>query len=60
MPERGMLRLSDARMSASSYGACVLHAAPESAVGGLLALLRTRDMISVNVERRSIRMEVPD
>jgi len=57
---RDMLGLSDARMSGTSFGACVLHAAPESAVGGPLALLRTGDMVSVDVERRSICMEVPD
>lgn len=57
---RDMLRLSDARMSGTSYGACVLHVAPESYVGGPLALLRTGDVVSVDVEARSIRMEVPD
>ena len=57
---RDMLRLSDARMSGTSYGACVLHVAPESYVGGPLALLRTGDVISVDVDARSIRMEVPD
>jgi dihydroxy-acid dehydratase len=57
---RDMLRLSDARMSGTSYGACVLHVAPESYVGGPLALLRTGDIVSIDVEARSIRMEVPD
>jgi len=57
---RDMLRLSDARMSGTSYGACVLHVAPESWIGGPLALLRTGDIISVDVPARSIRMEVPD
>ena len=57
---RDMLRLSDARMSGTSYGACVLHVSPESFVGGPLALLRTGDIVSVDVEARSIRMEVPD
>jgi dihydroxy-acid dehydratase len=57
---RDMLRLSDARMSGTSYGACVLHVAPESYIGGPLALLRTGDTVSVDVEARSIRMEVPD
>lgn len=55
---RDMLRLSDARMSGTSYGACVLHVAPESYVGGPLALLRTGDVVSLDVEARSIRMEV--
>ncbi|AWN53894.1 L-arabinonate dehydratase [Methylobacterium sp. 17Sr1-1] len=57
---RDMLRLSDARMSGTSYGACVLHVAPESYIGGPLALLRTGDIVSVDVEARSIRMEVSD
>jgi dihydroxy-acid dehydratase len=55
-----MLRLSDARMSGTSYGACVLHVSPESYIGGPLALLRTGDVVSIDVEARSIRMEVPD
>ena len=57
---RDMLRLSDARMSGTSYGACVLHVAPESWIGGPLALLRTGDTVSVDVDARSIRMEVGD
>ncbi|MGE7416422.1 L-arabinonate dehydratase [Methylobacterium tarhaniae] len=57
---RDMLRLSDARMSGTSYGACVLHVAPESFIGGPLALLRTGDIVSIDVEARAIRMEVPD
>jgi dihydroxy-acid dehydratase len=57
---RDMLRMSDARMSGTSYGACVLHVAPESYIGGPLALLRTGDMVSIDVEARSIRMEVSD
>ncbi len=57
---RDMLRLSDARMSGTSYGACVLHVSPESYVGGPLALLRTGDIVTVDVAARSIRMEVPD
>ena len=57
---RDMLRLSDARMSGTSCGACVLHVAPESFVGGPLALLRTGDIVSVDVEARAIRMEVSD
>ncbi|MGX7703974.1 L-arabinonate dehydratase [Methylobacterium sp. Gmos1] len=57
---RDMLRLSDARMSGTSYGACVLHVAPESFIGGPLALLRTGDIVSIDVEARSIRMEVSD
>ncbi|BCM83096.1 L-arabinonate dehydratase [Methylobacterium indicum] len=57
---RDMLRLSDARMSGTSYGACVLHVAPESFIGGPLALLRTGDIVSIDVEARSIHMEVSD
>jgi dihydroxy-acid dehydratase len=57
---RDMLRLSDARMSGTSYGACVLHVAPESWIGGPLALLRTGDIVSIDVATRSISMEVSD
>jgi len=57
---RDMLRLSDARMSGTSYGACVLHVAPESYVGGPLALLRNGDTVTVDVDARSISMEVPE
>lgn len=53
-----MLRLSDARMSGTSYGGCLLHCAPEAAAGGPLALLRTGDRISVDVPARSIHLEV--
>jgi dihydroxy-acid dehydratase len=57
---RDMLRMSDARMSGTSYGACILHVAPESYIGGPLALLRTGDIVSIDVNTRSIRMEVSD
>jgi dihydroxy-acid dehydratase len=57
---RDMLRLSDARMSGTSYGACMLHCAPESYVGGPLALVRTGDLISVDVAARSIHLQVDD
>ena len=57
---RDMLRLSDARMSGTSYGACMLHCAPEAFVGGPLALLRTGDRISVDVSARRIHLEVSD
>ena len=57
---KDMLRLSDARMSGTSYGACMLHAAPESYVGGPLALVRNGDMISVDVPARRIHLEVDD
>jgi len=57
---RDMLRLSDARMSGTSYGACVLHVSPESYIGGPLALLRTGDVVQVDVDARSIRMDVAE
>ena len=57
---RDMLRLSDARMSGTSYGACVLHVSPESFVGGPLALLRTGDLVRLDVAARTIAMEVSD
>ena len=57
---RDMLRISDARMSGTSYGACVLHVAPEAYAGGPLALVKTGDMITINVEKRLIRMEVDE
>ena len=57
---RDMLRISDARMSGTSYGACVLHVAPEAHVGGPLALLRTGDMVAVDVPARRIDMEVAE
>lgn len=50
---RDMVRISDARMSGTSYGACVLHVAPESHVGGPLALVRTGDTITLDVAARS-------
>ncbi|MFJ1601598.1 L-arabinonate dehydratase [Streptomyces sp. NPDC088261] len=57
---RDMVRISDARMSGTSYGACVLHIAPESYVGGPLALVRTGDLITLDVAARSLRLEVSD
>jgi dihydroxy-acid dehydratase len=51
---RDMLRISDARMSGTSYGACVLHVAPESFVGGPIGLLRDGDMVEVNVDERRL------
>jgi dihydroxy-acid dehydratase len=75
MPEYGMLpipkylledgvtdlvRISDARMSGTSYGTCVLHVAPESHVGGPLALVRTGDPISLDVQARTLTLDVPE
>ena len=55
---RDMMRISDARMSGTSYGACVLHIAPEAYIGGPLALLKTGDMVTVDVEKRLIEMAI--
>ena len=55
---RDMLRISDARMSGTSYGACVLHVTPESHVGGPLALVKDGDMISIDIDARGINMMV--
>ncbi len=58
---RDMVRLSDARMSGTSFGACVLHVAPESWIGGPLALLKTGDMVELDIPARSLNMLVaPD
>jgi len=57
---RDMLRISDARMSGTSYGACVLHVAPESYVGGPLALVRDGDIIALDVDARSLTLEIDD
>src|SRR5690606_14021744 len=57
---RDMVRLSDARMSGTSYGACILHVAPESFIGGPLCLLRSGDVVRVDVPARSIDMLVPE
>jgi dihydroxy-acid dehydratase len=55
---RDMVRISDARMSGTSYGACVLHVTPESHVGGPLALVREGDLIELDVDARSINLLV--
>ncbi|RBP64949.1 dihydroxy-acid dehydratase [Brevibacterium sanguinis] len=55
---RDMVRISDARMSGTSYGACVLHVAPESAVGGPLSKLRTGDLVSLDIDARTLAAEV--
>ena len=57
---RDMVRISDARMSGTSYGACVLHVAPESFVGGPLALVKTGDMIEVDIPARRIHLDISD
>src|SRR5215468_9993506 len=57
---RDMLRISDARMSGTSYGACVLHVAPESFVGGPLALVRSGDTIEIDIPARRLTLHVGD
>jgi dihydroxy-acid dehydratase len=57
---RDMLRISDARMSGTSYGACILHVAPESYVGGPLAFVQTGDEIEIDVAARKIHLHVSD
>ena len=55
---RDMVRISDARMSGTSYGACVLHVAPESFIGGPLALVRSGDLIELDVAARKLELKV--
>jgi dihydroxyacid dehydratase/phosphogluconate dehydratase len=55
---KDVLRLSDARMSGTSYGGCLLHCSPEAAVGGPLALVHSGDRISVDVPARTIHLHV--
>jgi dihydroxy-acid dehydratase len=57
---RDMVRISDARMSGTSYGACVLHVAPESYVGGPLALVRSGDLIELDIAARRLNLLVDD
>ncbi len=57
---KDMVRISDARMSGTAFGTIVLHITPESAVGGPLALVRTGDMIRLDVPKRSIDLLVDD
>jgi dihydroxy-acid dehydratase len=55
-----MVRISDARMSGTAFGACILHVAPEAAVGGPLALVRTGDLITVDIDTRQLSLEVSE
>jgi dihydroxy-acid dehydratase len=55
-----MVRISDARMSGTSYGTVILHVSPEAAVGGPLAAVRTGDTIAVDVPARTLTLEVGD
>ena len=57
---RDMVRISDARMSGTSYGACVLHVAPESAIGGPLALVRNGDLIELDIPNRKLTLKISD
>jgi dihydroxy-acid dehydratase len=57
---RDMVRISDARMSGTSYGTCVLHVAPESFVGGPLALVRDGDMIALDIPGRTLELQVDE
>jgi dihydroxy-acid dehydratase len=57
---RDMVRISDARMSGTSYGTCVLHVSPESFVGGPLALVRDGDTIELDVQARKLNLQVSD
>jgi dihydroxy-acid dehydratase len=57
---RDMVRVSDSRMSGTSYGCCVLHVAPESFVGGPLAFVRNGDLIELDVEKRVLNLKISD
>jgi len=55
-----MVRISDARMSGTSFGTCILHVSPEAYVGGPLALVKTGDVIDLDVPARRIELRVPE
>jgi dihydroxy-acid dehydratase len=57
---RDMVRISDARMSGTAFGCCVLHVAPESFIGGPLALVKEGDMIELDIERRRLQLLIDD
>jgi dihydroxy-acid dehydratase len=57
---KDMVRISDARMSGTAYGTVVLHAAPEAAAGGAIALVREGDVIELDVDRRRLHLDVAD
>jgi dihydroxy-acid dehydratase len=57
---RDMVRISDARMSGTAFGCCVLHVAPESFVGGPLAFVQNGDMIELDIERRRLQLLIDD
>ena len=57
---RDMIRLSDARMSGTSYGACILHVAPEAYIGGPLALIKNGDIIEVDIPERKLNVDISE
>jgi dihydroxy-acid dehydratase len=57
---RDIVRVCDGRMSGTAYGTVVLHVAPEAAAGGPLSKVRTGDWITLDVERRSLSVDLPD
>jgi dihydroxy-acid dehydratase len=57
---KDMIRISDARMSGTAYGTVILHTSPEAAAGGPLAVVRTGDMIEVDVEARRLHLDISD
>ncbi|MCZ6900948.1 MAG: dihydroxy-acid dehydratase, partial [Bacteroidetes bacterium] len=57
---KDMVRISDGRMSGTAYGTVILHVSPESAVGGTLALVKTGDIIELDVPNRKLHLEVDD
>jgi dihydroxy-acid dehydratase len=57
---RDMVRISDARMSGTSYGTCILHVSPESHVGGPLALVQDGDFIELDVDKRKLHLDVSE
>jgi dihydroxy-acid dehydratase len=57
---RDMVRISDARMSGTAYGTCVLHVSPESYIGGPLAFVQDGDPISLNIDSRRLDLLVPE
>jgi dihydroxy-acid dehydratase len=57
---RDIVRISDARMSGTAYGTCVLHVSPESYIGGPLALVEDGDLIALDAESRRLDLLIPD
>ncbi|MBM3353046.1 MAG: dihydroxy-acid dehydratase, partial [Betaproteobacteria bacterium] len=57
---KDMVRISDGRMSGTSYGTCILHVAPEAFVGGPLALVKTGDLIELDAEKKVLNLKISD